>query len=176
MHLRDAITSAWRRSRRRRAAFAHGRPTGRVPRPILELPALIFRVGLDVLVPHLVLLETRGRKSGRRRAVVLNVTTHQGSDLIVLSVDGRRAGWVQNLMAEPKVVARHRGRSFDARATVDESIDPGELAVALYRRRPVFVRLAYRLVGERIDGEPAVRRLAADRVPVRIAPVPDTAS
>ena len=165
------IRSARPRLRERRSAPASDRPTKRVPRPILRFPAVIFRLGLDAFVPHLVLLETRGRHTGKRRTVVLNVALHEGEDLVVLSVDGFRASWVQNLLAEPRVLARHRGRTIDARATVDESIDPGELAVALYRDRPRFVRLAYRLVGHRIAGEWDVRRLAADRVAVRISPV-----
>jgi deazaflavin-dependent oxidoreductase (nitroreductase family) len=155
----------------RRSAPAGQRPTERIPRPILRFPSIIFRLGLDAFVPHLVRLETRGRRTGKRRTVVLNVALHEGHDLIVLSVDGLRASWVQNLMAEPRVRARHRGRTFDARATVDESIDPGELVVALYRERPRFVRLANRLVGDRIAGESDVRRLGADRVAVRIRPV-----
>lgn len=160
---------AWPRRWRRRSAPGSRRPTERVPRLILRFPAVIFRLGLDAFVPHLVRLETKGRRTGKRRTVVLNVAMHQGTDLVVLSVDGRRASWVQNLVAEPRVRARHRGRTFEARATVDESIDPGEIAVALYRGRPRFVRMANRLVGERVADESDVRRLAADRVAVRIS-------
>ena len=103
--------------------------------------------------------------------MVSNVALHEGNDLVVLSVDGLRASLVQDLLAEPRILARHRGRTIDGRATVDESIDPGELAVTLYRHRPRFVRMAYQLVGERIAGESDVRRLAAPRLAVRIRPV-----
>lgn len=166
-----SIGSALRRMGLSREVATSGRPTRRIPRPILGFPAGIFRLGLDVLVPRLVLLETRGHRSGLRRGVVLNIAAREGDDLIVMSVDGRRAGWVRNLMAEPRVVAHQRGRSFAARASVDESIDPGDLAVALYRERPRFVHFAYRFTGERIESESDVRRLASERVPVRITPL-----
>jgi deazaflavin-dependent oxidoreductase (nitroreductase family) len=152
------------------AAPGADRPTSRFPRWFLRAPELIFRLHLDRLAPTMVMLVTTGRRSGTPRPVVLDVAREDADGLWVIAGDGMRARWVLNLVADPFVEVRHRGRRWRGRATVG-GMDAADLNVAIYRDRPAYVRLIYRLVGERVRGEGDVRRLARGTLAVRIAKV-----
>lgn len=147
------------------------RPTRRFPRWFLRAPELLFRLRLSFLVPTLVMLVTTGRRTGRRRPVVLDVARLDGDGVWVLAGDGTQAGWVRNLVADPRVEVWHRGRRWNGRASVG-GVDPTDLAVGIYRARPTYARLIYRLIGERIRDDDDVRRLSRDNVAVRIAREP----
>jgi deazaflavin-dependent oxidoreductase (nitroreductase family) len=151
-----------------RASAVASRPTQRFPRWFLRAPELIFRLRLSFLAPTLVMLVTTGRRTGRRRPVVLDVARRERDGLWVLAGDGTQARWVRNLIADPRVGVWHRGTRWNGRATVG-GVDPGDLAVEIYRARPTYARLIYRLIGEHIRGEDDVRRLSRDNVAVWIA-------
>jgi deazaflavin-dependent oxidoreductase (nitroreductase family) len=146
------------------------RPTARFPRWFLRAPELLFRLHLDVLWPTLVMLTTTGRRSGQRRSVVLDVARAERDRIWVVAGDGMRARWVMNLLADPRVEVRHRGRRWLGRATIGpaDGPDAADLNVAIYRDRPRYVGLIYRLIGERVRDEADVRRLAAGTLAVRI--------
>jgi deazaflavin-dependent oxidoreductase (nitroreductase family) len=82
-------------------------------------------LGMDML-----LVETRGRKSGQLRVIPLGAVRDGSSWMLVASNAGKDAmpSWVHNLRAEPAVVVDHEGRRtpFSAR----EVTDPAE-----YERR-----------------------------------------
>jgi deazaflavin-dependent oxidoreductase (nitroreductase family) len=151
-----------------RARAAALRPTQRFPRWFLRAPELIFRLRLSFLVPTLVMLVTTGRRTGRRRAVVLDVARRDPDGLWVLAGDGTQARWVGNLIADPRVEVWYRGRRWQGRATVG-GVDAGDLAVEIYRARPTYARIIYRLIGERIRDEDDVRRLSRDNAAVFLA-------
>jgi deazaflavin-dependent oxidoreductase (nitroreductase family) len=150
-----------------RASVGDRRPTTRFPRWFLRAPELLFRLRLDALWPSLAMVTTTGRKSGRRRPIVLDVARAERDRLWVIAGDGMRARWVMNVLADPRVEVRHRGRRWLGRASVG-GMDAADLNVAIYRDRPAYVRLIYRLIGERVRDEADVRRLAAGTVAVRI--------
>lgn len=143
------------------------RPTSRFPRWFLRAPELVFRLHLDRLAPSLVMLTTTGRRSGRPRSVVLDVARSDPRGLWVIAGDGMHARWVLNLLADPRVDVRQRGRRRRGVASVG-NMDAGDLNVAIFRDRPTYVRLVYRAIGERIRGEDDVRRLSRGCVAVRI--------
>jgi deazaflavin-dependent oxidoreductase (nitroreductase family) len=61
------------------------------------------------LVPGHALIETTGRKTGKRRRTVVGV--HQeGGSLWVVAEQGRHAGYVRNVEANPHVRIRLRGK------------------------------------------------------------------
>ena len=64
-------------------------------------------------------LTTTGRRSGRPRRIEIWFTRHAGRYYLIAE-HGLRAGWVQNLLADPAVRARVGTRSFRARARVVE--------------------------------------------------------
>lgn len=76
------------------------------------------------LVPRHVLVETVGRRSGRRRRTVVGAQ-RDGSVFWIVAEQGRHAGWVVNLEAAGGAVRiRTRARWHDAHAEVLDSDDP----------------------------------------------------
>ena len=144
-------------------------PTSRLPRWFLRTPEILFRLRLSFIVPFWVMLVTRGRTSGKPRPVVLDVARRVRGGLWVIAADGRQAQWVRNLEADSAVEVHYRGRRKTGMAVIDESIDPGDFAVRIFHDRALYVRLIYRLIGERVRSEADVRRLAAGTLPIFIA-------
>ena len=68
--------------------------------------------------PWWVLVETEGRRTGKRRRTPLAAGPRDGKSMLVIAVHGRRSGWVLNAEATPAVRIRHKGRWRDARAVV----------------------------------------------------------
>ena len=77
------------------------------------------------LVPGHVLIETRGRRSGRRRRTVVGAH-REGDQLWVVAEQGRHAGWVLNLEAHPEVRVRRGLRWRPATAMILDGDDPVE--------------------------------------------------
>lgn len=75
------------------------------------------------LVPGHVVIETTGRRTGARRRTVVGAC-QQGDTFWVVAEQGRHAGYVANLIADPNVRIRHRGRWLAATATPEPQDDP----------------------------------------------------
>ncbi len=105
-------------------------PTG-LARDLVRLPLVLYRLGLGPLVGLLPLLiiTTRGRKSGQPRRSVLEYRRH-GTKHYVVSAWGRRTQWLQNLLAHPLVTVQKGQECFGARARLVE--DSGEALRVLY--------------------------------------------
>ncbi|MBL1076967.1 nitroreductase family deazaflavin-dependent oxidoreductase [Nocardia sp. 2] len=73
---------------------------------------------LAALAPWWVLLETTGRRSGRRRRIPLGAGPRDSEGMDLLSVHGRRADWVRNIEADPRVRLRKGFRWRTGTATV----------------------------------------------------------
>lgn len=74
------------------------------------------------LAPGYALIETVGRRTGRRRRTVVGV--HHADDHVrIVAEHGRHAGYVRNLEAESRVRLRLRGRWVDGVAHVDDEDD-----------------------------------------------------
>jgi len=81
-------------------------------------PLVRAGVGSPRIVPGgLIVLESRGRKSGRRIRTPL-AATRLGGYVLVATVRGRRSQWVLNLAADPKVRYWVGGQAREARAFV----------------------------------------------------------
>lgn len=75
-------------------------------RSLVRAPIWVYRAGLGcVFGSRLLMLEHRGRTSGRRRFVVLEVVEHsaQADEYIVVAGFGQRAQWYRNILANPAV-------------------------------------------------------------------------
>ena len=144
------------------------RVTRRIPRWIFRFPELIFRLRLGFLAPWWLMLVTTGRRSGRPRRVVLDVIRRDDGRLWIIAADGRRADFVRNIEADPRVEVWHRGSRHRATARPLEEADAAIFAVDLYRRRPGYLRAVYRMLGERIESEEDVRRLASATLPIQL--------
>ncbi|HUM17569.1 MAG TPA: nitroreductase/quinone reductase family protein [Candidatus Nitrosotalea sp.] len=83
--------------------------------------------------PRYLYLTTTGRRSGRPRRIEIWFTRHEGRYYLVAE-HGRRAQWVENLLADPAVGVRVGTRRFRARArVVDHGAEPS--LVGEVRRR-----------------------------------------
>lgn len=85
------------------------------------------------LSPGHVLVETQGRRTGKRRRNVVGM--HIAADIgSVVAEQGRHAGWVRNIEAHPKVVVRvgRRWRPAEAKIVADD--DPQVRLEAFERR------------------------------------------
>src|SRR4051812_31764988 len=77
------------------------------------------------IAPWWVVIETTGRKSGKKRQAPLARGPVDGDTTWVFAVHGRHSGFVQNIEANPHVRFRLRGRWRDGMATIgpmDETI------------------------------------------------------
>ena len=77
--------------------------------------------------PWWVVLETTGRRSGRPRQTPLASGPVDDGVMWLICVHGRHAAWAQNIVAEPRVRLRRRGRWQRGVASI-EPMDPEILA------------------------------------------------
>jgi deazaflavin-dependent oxidoreductase (nitroreductase family) len=106
-------------------------------------------------IPGWVLLETTGRRSGKPRRIPLG-GTRDGDTFWVVSEHGRKANYVRNIAADPRVRLKIGGRWRTGRAT----IVPDDDAQARVRTQSRWNSNAVRLFGTdllsvRIDLDPA---------------------
>ena len=103
-------------------------------RRALQSPVLLYRLGLGwLLPPTIILLTTKGRRSGRPHTAALESRRH-GSKLYVVSIWGRQADWYQNLLADPVVRVQQGRRSFVARAQPINDADELWRVLHLFRK------------------------------------------
>jgi deazaflavin-dependent oxidoreductase (nitroreductase family) len=108
-----------------------------VQRYLLNPPTkLVVRAGL---VPGYVLVETTGRRSGRRRVTVVGMHV-EGSTGWVVAEQGRHAGYVRNIEAHPDVRVCSGRRWRAARATVVADDDPEARLAQFGRSHSATVR------------------------------------
>lgn len=111
-------------------------------------------------LPGLVLLETRGRRSGRQRRTPVGAHL-DGDTLWIVAEHGRRANYVRNIEADPQVRIRLHGRWRTGTGAVLDDDDPRK------RLRVTPNDVMIRLVGTdlltvriRLDPAPASGRAA----------------
>jgi deazaflavin-dependent oxidoreductase (nitroreductase family) len=99
--------------------------------------------------PWWVLLETRGRQTGKPRIIPLARGPRDGAVVWVNSVHGRHASWVRNLEASPEVRIKLSGHWHRGHATVHDYDDEIARRFSRYARSgpatlgidPVLVRV-----------------------------------
>ena len=88
-------------------------------------PPLKLLTWLDRYPGH-VLLETVGRRTGRRRRTVVGARW-EGQVIRIVAEHGRHAGYVANLHTEPRVRVCADGHWYQGSAWVEERVDPEQL-------------------------------------------------
>lgn len=151
-------------------------------RRLLRTPVRLYRWRLGWLLGHrFLLLEHRGRRSGRRHETVLEVVSrHPGGEVLVLSGWGRSSDWFLNVVSHGRVrVTVGRRRYAVACRELPEDEAAAVLADYEYRNRfvrPVLNRVLSSLVGWRYDGSEASRRRLVRQLPmVAFSPAPEPA-
>lgn len=75
-------------------------------------PILLYRIGLGPLIGSLILLlTTKGRKSGKARVTPLQYEEIEGQ-IYFGSARGTQADWFKNIIAHPEVEIQVKGRRF----------------------------------------------------------------
>ena len=88
-------------------------------------PFVKAAVRLGLPLPMVVILETTGRKSGLPRRTPVGKAI-EGDTLWVVAEHGRKASWVRNVEANPRLRVRVGRRWRDATATLLPDDDPRE--------------------------------------------------
>lgn len=108
----------------------------RIPRWLARAPIPLYRRGFGRLLgERVMMLQHRGRRTGLRRYVVLEVVDREPDVLILVSGYGPRSQWFRNVRAEPWVrVWSGRVRDAPARATALPGAET-RARLEVYRRR-----------------------------------------
>ena len=107
----------WQTALRRRSGGASGGSSAALLNPPAKVAVWCG------LVPGFVLVETTGRRSGKRRRNVVGMRT-EGDTGWVVAEHGRHAGYVRNLEANPDVRVRVHRRWRPAHARIVDDDDP----------------------------------------------------
>jgi deazaflavin-dependent oxidoreductase (nitroreductase family) len=108
------------------------------------------------LVPSVALLETTGRKSGQPRRTPVSKSLDRETDTFwIVSEQGRKAGYVRNIEADPRVRIRIGRRWRSGVATILAADDPAARERHTSRLNAAAVRaMGTELLAIRVDLDP----------------------
>jgi deazaflavin-dependent oxidoreductase (nitroreductase family) len=133
-------------------------------RLLYRAPIPVFRLGLGGLFGgRLLLLEHRGRTSGRLRRAVIEVLRRdpERRSWIVSAGWGERTQWWRNLRREPRAAIRIGLGRISVEARLLEPAEAEAEVVRYGRTYPRAARAVARLVGYELDGSEADLRAFA---------------
>ena len=93
------------------------------------------------LLRHHAVLETTGRRTGRSRRTIVGIVRQPDSVLWIIAEHGRRAGYVQNIDAEPNIRI-HTRRHWQRGAA--RLIDNDDIPARLQHLKPQHVNIIRR--------------------------------
>ena len=140
-----------------RRVRATRRGPGWVRRFVFRAPLLLDRLGVGALARlasrligiEWIILETIGRRSGRRHTVVLDVVGRDArrDTYYVQPAYGREAQWVRNVTAHPEVIARVGDRTVRARVRDATGPEGADVVLRFIRAHPRYARVIVWFVG-----------------------------
>jgi deazaflavin-dependent oxidoreductase (nitroreductase family) len=83
--------------------------------------------GLAGFAPWWVLLETTGRRTGKRRRTPFANGPFDGRQVMLIAVHGEHSGFAHNIAADPRVRVKRRGRWQNGTASF-QAIDEADLS------------------------------------------------
>lgn len=139
-----------------------GPPRGLL-RLAFRLPVHLYRARLGFLLGRrFLMIEHRGRKSGRIRRTVLEVVARHPDALYVVAAWGGQAQWLKNVTADPRVRVHIGFERFETVARIlDEEAGQRLLDEYASKHPRAFRNLARLIVGEGEDRSESVERMAA---------------
>jgi deazaflavin-dependent oxidoreductase (nitroreductase family) len=148
-------------------------PTG-IRRLLFRAPIHLYRLRMGWLFGgRLLLLNHTGRKSGKRRQVVIEVVEHDRTDgsYVVCSGFGPKAAWYQNLLAGPETGIQVGLRLIPVTAHPLGEQEGGHVMAGYALRHPKAARKLVRFMGFSVDGTPEDYRVVGEQLPfVRLSP------
>lgn len=149
-------------------------PAG-VLRALLRLPVALYRVGLGGLAnrARIMILTTRGRKSGLARHTAIEYRRH-GSKLYLISLWGQHPHWYRNLEAFPQATVQLGGQTYGVSAQLE--VDNSEALRVLHQFRRT-APIVYDPVLARISSQTAIHPSTLPEISdqftiVRLDPLP----
>lgn len=115
---------------------------------LIRIPQLLYAVGLGPLIGSFVLLlTTKGRKSGRPRVVPLQYEEDQGV-LYIGSARGTKADWFCNILANPEVEVQVGSRRYHGVAQpLGDAASIADFLEMKLKHRPRMMRVLLRMEG-----------------------------
>jgi len=116
----------------------------------MRAPILLYRLRLGWLLGgRFLLLEHRGRSSGKRRRAVIEVVGNDRSTgaYWVAAAYGDRSDWYRNVTVEPRVRVTVGGKRFRAMATALSGDESKAVLVRYAEEHPAAARGLLRLLG-----------------------------
>lgn len=137
-------------------------------RRFFQFPVLLYRLGLGFFISRSVLLLTsKGRKTGRPRVAAVGFVRHPQSGTLYLTAGWKgESHWYKNVMANPRVhvrLGRHRFEGIVARASEPDAVS---VIQEYNRRNPFGPRIWERWTRRRFEDSPAGLRAVLEHFPV----------
>ena len=129
------------------------KPPGRLLRTLFKVPLFLHRMGLGGSVRifgiRLMLITTKGRRTGRPHSVMVDVLDHDSEEdeYYVGSAYGDRADWVRNIRANPVFEAQVGKRRFSARARRVPNPESAEIVAEYIDAHRLYAKSIARVMG-----------------------------
>jgi deazaflavin-dependent oxidoreductase (nitroreductase family) len=145
-------------------------------RLIMRFPILLYRLRLGWLLgQRFLLLEHRGRRSGKPKHAVIEVVDHDPNDgsYVVAAAWGAQSDWFKNILATPGVHVTVSTNRFPATAERIPEHEAARHLRAYAERNPfAFNRLGSLLIGQSTrDTEEVVQAFATSIPFVKFSPI-----
>ncbi len=126
------------------------RPRRGIWRALARAPIWLYRLGLGGLLGRrFLLLEHRGRKSGRVYRTVIEVIKHDETTgaYYVVSGFGKRSDWFKNIQVHPDVTIQVGRRRIPVHARILSPEEGAQVLMEFASRHPLEVAIIARLLG-----------------------------
>jgi len=126
---------------------------GKLLRALYRAPLVAYRLGLagreQWIGMHWILIVTRGRRSGREHAVLLDLLGEDASRgrYYVQAAYGREADWVRNIEAHPRFEAQVGTERFPARMESAPAEEARAVMLAYVRAHSFYSPFIARMLG-----------------------------
>lgn len=158
---------------------AAARPRGWL-KLLFRMPVLIHSLGFagweQAIGASWMLITSVGRRSGKPHKVMVDVLKYdrQADVYFVAAAYGAQSDWYRNIRANGSFAAQAGGRKFVAVASAVSTEQAMALAVEFARRVPGYMRWVFKLIGQYVDSESALREKARTWLVLRVAPQPES--